>query len=142
MIRPKHAYDVQKGHAKERGIKFQFSFQEWVKWWERHLGPDWLSKRGRRRGYYVMARNGDKGPYEISNVRCILYEDNCHEQALNGTGAHGHPHPSRKITPEQARMIYLAKGTQKSIADEHGISPRLVRLIKKKQSWAHTLKDL
>src|SRR6267154_316698 len=35
-----------RGGAKRRGIDFDFSYIEWIRWWRQHLGPDWLSKRG------------------------------------------------------------------------------------------------
>ena len=70
------AFDSQKGAAKDRGIDFNFSVDEWVAWWVQHLGQDWMKMRGCRRGQYVMARKKDAGAYEPSNVECILCEDN------------------------------------------------------------------
>lgn len=71
-------YDHKK-HAKDRGVQFLFSFDEWVEWWHRNLGDDWLKKRGNRKGKYVMARYGDEGPYAFYNVKCILHASNARE---------------------------------------------------------------
>jgi hypothetical protein len=62
------AYWSKRGNAKERGIPFLFTFEEWWAVWEKsgkwHL-------RGRHRGGYVMARYFDRGGYEKGNVRII-----------------------------------------------------------------------
>src|ERR1700735_4557071 len=72
----KEVYKRQVYRAKERNIEFNFSYEEWVKWWENNLGPDWLQKRGIRSGQYCMARFKDKGPYSIENVECITNNEN------------------------------------------------------------------
>jgi len=72
----KRKFIEHKYAARRRGIDFKFTFEEWVAWWEMHLGPDWLEKRGCKKGQYVMARNGDVGPYETRNVKCITCQDN------------------------------------------------------------------
>jgi len=64
----RRAYLGQKYGAKNRGIEFHFTFEEWAKWWENHLGPNWFKMRGTKRGQYVMARKGDKGSYHPNNV--------------------------------------------------------------------------
>jgi hypothetical protein len=72
----KEAYRVQKGNARDRGIKFEFTYAEWVAWWEEQLGPDWAKLRGCKKHQYVMARRGDKGPYHPTNVKCITAKQN------------------------------------------------------------------
>jgi hypothetical protein len=67
---------VHKRSAKERHIGFKFTYEEWVAWWETNLGPDWINKRGCKRGQYVMARKGDKGPYAPWNVECVTCSEN------------------------------------------------------------------
>ena len=66
----------QKSSAKSRGIDFVFTYDEWVVWWQMHLGSRWMMRRVCKRGKYVMARKGDKGPYAPWNVECIKSEDN------------------------------------------------------------------
>src|SRR5882724_3182583 len=72
-------YFHHKSRAKYRGIKFDISLKEWENWWKDQLGPDWISKRGNRRGKYVMARIGDQGSYRLGNIKCILTEENVKE---------------------------------------------------------------
>lgn len=149
----------QRAHAKERGIRFLFTFEEWCWWWEFHLGPNWLQFRGGCRGKYVMARKMDKGNYEWDNVECLLHEDNCRAQAANGlSGAkmgsrHTKPSPHKgrpstrrgkgtKINGADAIRILCSKQKQKDIALQYGISDRLVRLIKNKKVWVDVLKDI
>lgn len=57
------AYHSQKAIAKRRGIGFHFTKQAWLDWW----GED-INKRGRAAENLVMARYGDDGDYEESNV--------------------------------------------------------------------------
>jgi len=59
----RYAYAAQKNSAKARGIEWCFTFSEWLEWW----GTDY-AKRGCTKGSLVMARHGDVGAYEPSNV--------------------------------------------------------------------------
>lgn len=137
-------YENQKRHALNRGIEFQFSLDEWATWWEENLGNDWQKKRGRRRGQFVMARNGDKGPYAPGNVRCILCTDNQKEQISNGSsgagwnkGKRGLPKRGNKLSNEQVLRIFHAKGRQKHIAEKFNVHPSCVSLIKSRKIWSH-----
>lgn len=73
------AYREHRWITHQRGLEFQFTFEEWVAWWEKHLGPDWHSKRGRRSDQYVMGRWYDDGPYAAHNVKCITAAENHRE---------------------------------------------------------------
>jgi hypothetical protein len=73
--RARRRFAAQKTAAWKRGIAFEFTFPEWVAWWEKHLGDDWLQLRG----LYVMARWYDDGPYAAHNVKCILARENSAE---------------------------------------------------------------
>ena len=74
--RARTIYTQQKRNAKGRSIEFDFTYEEWCLWWKKHLGDDWMKKRGCRKGQYVMARYYDDGPYSAYNVKCILAEHN------------------------------------------------------------------
>jgi hypothetical protein len=65
--------------ARTRGIEWCFEYDQWVAWWVKHAGHDWMKKRGRRKGQYCMARRGDKGPYAPGNVDCISVSKNHHD---------------------------------------------------------------
>lgn len=98
-------FACQKFSAKRRGISFEFTIDEWVAWWEEQLGSNWLKKRGRTLGKYVMARWYDDGPYAPHNVKCIKTESNTNEAFKIGLSTHGVRHGMVKLTEEQARFI-------------------------------------
>ena len=59
----KGKYVASKMHAKQRGIEFKLSFDEWMWFWNGH----W-DKRGTFAKQLCMCRKGDKGAYEIGNI--------------------------------------------------------------------------
>jgi hypothetical protein len=75
------AYLTQSRNAEERGIDFLMPFPEWWAVWQ--ASGKW-SERGR--GAYVMARNGDIGPYAIGNVRICTQSENSKESYLKTPG--------------------------------------------------------
>jgi hypothetical protein len=66
-------YLGQKGRAKERGIPFELTFEQWRDWW---LATGHYHERGRKRGQYAMARVGDTGPYALGNIYCTTSTEN------------------------------------------------------------------
>lgn len=83
-IRRKHrAYEAHRNRSRRRLILFEFTFDEWCFWWKRHLGPNWINKRGHYGHQYVMARYFDDGPYAAHNVKCITASENCAEIRAN-----------------------------------------------------------
>jgi len=68
------AYRQQRANAKDRGIKFEFEYDEWIRWWREHLGPYWFRKRGK--GKFCMCRKNDTGSYRWDNVECLTHEEN------------------------------------------------------------------
>jgi hypothetical protein len=74
------AYTRQRENAKKRGIGWNFILADWWQIW--YESGKW-SKRGRGHGRYVMARFGDKGPYEVDNVKIIPADENNSEQWIN-----------------------------------------------------------
>ena len=62
------AYSRQRVNAKLRGIEWQFTFEQWLEFWQ---SSGHLHKRGRGRRQFVMARYGDVGPYAPGNVRIV-----------------------------------------------------------------------
>lgn len=67
------AYKQHKINAEKRGIDFLLSFEEWLQLWEE---SGHLAERGCRSGQYCMARQGDKGPYAVGNVRICSVTEN------------------------------------------------------------------
>jgi hypothetical protein len=70
---PWDKFKIQKRNTILRGIPFSMTFEEWWEIWQQ--SGHW-SERGRERGKYQMARLGDRGGYEVGNVKIILSEDN------------------------------------------------------------------
>ena len=73
-------YRKQRRRATQRDIPWLFSYVTWRKmWWE---SGKW-GQRGVKRGNYVMARFGDKGPYSPDNVRICTASENHKEKRLS-----------------------------------------------------------
>lgn len=74
----KRRYTVHRANAKQRGIAFEITFEEWLGWWK---DTGHYHERGNKRGQYVMARIGDVGPYKLGNIVC-------QQAQVNSTAAH------------------------------------------------------
>lgn len=127
---------MHKHGAKKRGIGFEFTYEQWVTWWKKHLGPEWFTLRGRNTDQYVMARFGDKGPYAIGNVRCATGEQNRKEGLMRQGRGYA------KLTEEQVRVIYLMvksgpRGTAMRMSEQFKVTDRTVRDIAAKLTWRH-----
>jgi hypothetical protein len=72
----REAFSEHKYNALLRGIPFELTFEEWLQIWN---ASGKLDRRGRGVDKYVMARNGDAGPYKVGNVRIILGTSNRRE---------------------------------------------------------------
>src|SRR3990167_6073746 len=70
---PKRKYKSHRARAMWAGIPFLLTFEEWWEIWQ--ASGHW-EERGRRKGQYCMARFGDKGGYEVGNVRICTTEEN------------------------------------------------------------------
>jgi len=66
---PRGKYGMQKQAARQRGIEFKLTFDEWWWLWEPHWGQR-----------MVMARHKDQGAYELGNVRVTTQSDNMQER--------------------------------------------------------------
>jgi hypothetical protein len=66
-------YKVHRTNAKQRGIAFEISYDDWLRWWK---DSGHYHERGNKRGQYVMARIGDVGPYRIGNIVCLQAQVN------------------------------------------------------------------
>lgn len=76
---PRYKFMEQKNRAAQRGIPFLLTFEQWWLVWQQ--SGHW-HERGCRNGAYVMARNGDCGPYSADNVKIIRHEENVAEQSV------------------------------------------------------------
>lgn len=81
----KKAYSRQKSNAKQRKIKWLFTFEEWMyKWLE---SGKW-EQRGRLKNQYVMCRYRDEGPYSYYNTRIDTADNNNIEAAHTKWSGH------------------------------------------------------
>jgi hypothetical protein len=126
---PRVAWNDQKKSAIKRGIGWYFEFDDWVAWWEANLGKDWFSKRGHRTGQYVMARNGDCGPYARQNVRCVKVEANHNEYNLTKASQQGQVHRT-SLPKEVVKQIYQADGLYSAIAKQFDLDVHSIHRIK------------
>lgn len=75
----RHKYACHKSKAKQRGIMFNLTYEEWWDIWQQ--SGKW-ELRGPNKGQYVMSRYNDVGPYEIGNVFIQPSEENRREAML------------------------------------------------------------
>jgi hypothetical protein len=75
----KRKYMTQRRDARSRGIEFNFTFDEWLQVW---LNSGCWDKRGKSADSYVMARNGDIGPYRKDNVQIKSNSANVKEMQI------------------------------------------------------------
>ena len=137
------AFYKQMRYAGFRGIRWCFTYEQWTAWWVNNLGSDWWEKRGAHLGEYCMARNGDKGPYAIWNVKCKVVEDNHADRAPNDRNPRGDWHGNAKLTDRKVRMIYLAENmSEAQIGRRFGISGATVGDIKRRLTWRHVTEGL
>ena len=135
IVKARVAYQRQCWDVKKRGIKMLLTFDEWCAWWQGQLGPSWQTLRGCRRGQFVMARNGDKGPYALWNIKCIKAEENHNETSTNGSANQGERNGTAVLTNQLVKQVFLAKGTNADVARRFNIAPQRVSKIKNRKIW-------
>ena len=69
----RNAYCFHRNSARQRGIDFKLTFDEWLDFWKQ---SGHLHERGRKKDQYVMARHNDLGPYAVGNVSIITGTEN------------------------------------------------------------------
>lgn len=133
----------QRSQAKQRGVPFLLTFEEWLAWWEA-FSPNWRELRGRHRGQYCMSRFGDVGPYALGNIEAKLHEKNCGEAVL---GRHwtvppekvvrGERNGQAKLTADLVRQIRADDRLYREIVKAFGVALSQVSMIKQRKIWAH-----
>lgn len=90
------AYNQQRWRARQSGIPFLFTFEQWVAWW---MTDGRWALRGRSKNKLVMARVADKGGYFPGNVYCTTLRGNLldvpHEKRRIATQRGWDDHPER-----------------------------------------------
>src|ERR1044072_2526371 len=100
-------YTQHKANAKQRGIAFLLTFDEWWAVWQE--SGKW-ALRGPNVGQYCMSRFGDSGPYAVGNVFINLSVKNVSD------GPGGRPKP----TGQRARMSETAKARKRRLDGTFG----------------------
>jgi hypothetical protein len=118
---PNRLYHRHKSHAKRRNIEWHFSFEQWINWWEQHLGPNWMTMRGSKPNQYCMARHGDVGPYAPENVECKRYPENRAEQG--------------RLTPTQVATIRTSNEHWSVFVNLFGVHRVTVQRIRNGKTW-------
>lgn len=96
---PRRKYQEHKQHARDRGVVFTLTFEEWWAVWEE--SGVW-SQRGRLKGQYCMHRIGDRGGYTPGNVYIAKSEANSYACAMQKL--HHKPHPD-DVTPPMKKVF-------------------------------------
>ena len=69
-------YNKQRHRAKQRGVDFKLSFEDWINIW---LESGHWNQRGNGKGKYNMSRINDTGAYKIGNVFIQSHEHNARD---------------------------------------------------------------
>lgn len=118
-------YWKQKTHAKERGIEFNLTYDEWTDWW----GVD-IHNRGRCKGQLQMCRFGDAGSYELGNI----YKDTVEENIRLSNQITIHRPKSLSSLDVEFIQIYLDSGhSTRKIAEVFEVSQRTIMRVKLNQ---------
>ena len=84
--------------------------------------------------------DGDKKNNKLSNLAYGTHSENMADRVKHGGGNRGSRHGMSKLTEEQVREIKgkISLGWRDSyVADQYGISRRLVNMIANGKRWAH-----
>lgn len=106
LSKAKEKYRHHKAQAKQRGIPFLLTFEEWCDIWQKSGKWD---QRGCKKGQFCMTRIGDVGPYSFNNVVIKTTADNLREAHLGKTFVHK-PHSRREpMSTEQRKKLSIAR---------------------------------
>lgn len=127
---PKGRFYQQKCTAKQRGIEFLLTFEEWWTVWE----PHWNERGGQNGDKLCMCRHGDSGAYELNNIFIATNREN--NKDVNGKS--GLYDSAAKINQELADEIReeLAKGFScRELSEKYPLSRQAITDIKFNRTW-------
>ena len=75
-MRAKNSFINQKYRAKQRGIPFLISFEEWYDWWLQQGIDKNLTPPKKTKDTLCMCRFNDSGPYALNNIYCDTVSNN------------------------------------------------------------------
>jgi hypothetical protein len=88
MRSDRDAYRTQRHNARNRGIPFLLTFEQWLTIWQ---DSGKLAQRGRGVGKFCMSRRGDAGAYEVGNVFIQAHTANSREGCHAGNDSKALP---------------------------------------------------
>ena len=114
----KRRYNNQSWTARQRGIDFNFTFEEWYNWWlsngvDKETAPAEYTHSNR----LEMCRFNDQGPYEDGNVYCGTHKQNMKDR---DTSKFAHMFEKKIHTP------YGVFDSRKKAAEFLGIRPQTI----------------
>lgn len=124
---PRGKFTLQRKAAKQRGIGWALTFDEWQAVW-----GELLPQRGRTG--LVMARKGDAGPYAVGNVDIITAKENLNQRVM----PRGDKHAGSKLTSgdiARIRDLLICKCTHRSIAEYFGVVRTTIGAVARGGNW-------
>ena len=105
----RHKYACHKSKAKDRGIEFNLTYEEWWDIWQK--SGKW-EQRGAGMNQYVMSRYNDKGAYIVGNVFIQLASENKREGNLG-----------REIPRSITHQKKLTASLKRTFSDPNYVNP-------------------
>ena len=154
----RNRYIEHRENAVRRGIQFLLTFEQWWKIWQD--SGHW-EERGCKSYQYVMARFGDKGPYETDNVNIITWKQNIQEREVSDVerqrvsehakqlvftqemrqkisrSKQGTNNYHVKLKEESVLIIRASSKTNEQLALEFGVSRSTINMIVNRKTWRH-----
>jgi hypothetical protein len=91
---PRGRFWKQQSRARERGIRWNLTFDEWWSVWQE--SGKW-PERGKAPHQYVMGRKGDSGAYALGNVEIITGAENAEQSHRNRWRGRPEPRPNQEF---------------------------------------------
>jgi hypothetical protein len=101
-------YNAHKSSAKNRGIEFNLTFDEWFNWWLNNGLDKNFSQGKRNKDTLCMCRFNDTGGYSLDNIYCATASQNVKDMTKNNSAFH----PTRKIKTPQGIFDSLTSWAQ------------------------------
>jgi hypothetical protein len=136
----KRAFYSHRQNAHTRNIPWELTFAQWLQIW---VESGHLAERGLGHNKYCMARNGDIGPYSITNVKIVTTDENLYDRVINNRLPKGHDHHNAKLTEDKVR--YIRKNpdnlTTRQLSELFEVGLEAIQRVRNGTRWAHVPDD-
>lgn len=72
-----------------------------------------------------------------SNLEWNTHTVNMQDKTTHGTQTYGEDHPRAKLTENDIREIRAADATERSLAEQYGVSQVAIHFIRARKTWKH-----